>query len=393
MKYTWIEILVGVAMFLGVVWWSVVNSDEPLRLIARWAITLLMLGGMLKFGVPMLFQGQVGAIVGMLIIGALGIVIGIVWASTWTAIAFSPLTSAFDGGSQEVEAKALYSAAETKRKRGQFEEAIADVHQQLERFPNDFHGLLLLAEIQSENLHDFSAAQATVNLICETHRNSPAQASGALMAMADRLMNKGQIEEARGNLQAIIDYFPNTSFSRVASQRLARLEQAAHTHEERGRVIVLQSNYAKDVGLNEDMTPVDAQENPAALASEYVAHLQLHPLDTMTRQKLAALYAECFQRIDLAQLEYEQLIAQPNQSAKQISQHLNLLADWQAKLGHGDAARKTLHRIIERFPRTALADAAQDRVARLGTEIRGQEKSQAIKLGSYKKDLGLNRDY
>ena len=388
-----VELLIAAAMLLGLIWWSLARSDEPAWLIVRWIITFMMVGGMWKIGYPLLTQGQMGVIAGILIIAACAIVIGITWAKSWTGIALSPLTDAFDGGNQEVEAAAIYSAAETKRKRGLFQEAITEIHKQLEKFPNDFNGLMLLAQIQGDHLQDLSAAQQTVNLIADVHRDTPSHASGALVAMADMYLKVGQVEEARKNLEQIIDSFPNTSFSQLAAQRIAHLQKTQQTIDERHRAIVLQSHYAKDVGLQKTSdVPTDRADDPAVLAAEYVAHLQQHPLDVETRQRLAALYAERFQRIELAQMEYEQLIAQPNQSPKQIAQHLNALADWQVKLGHGDAARETIKRIIEMFPKTALSDAAETRLARLGNELRGQQKSQAtVKLGSYKKDLGLNR--
>jgi TolA-binding protein len=321
-------------------------------------------------------------------------VIGITWASSWSTILFSPLTSAFDGGSEEIEAKALYSSAQTKRNKGQFQEAIQEIEHQLESFPNDFRGLFLMAEIQSEHLQDLEAAQSTIDLLVETHEDNPPQAAGALMSMADWCLKQGQTEQARRNLQTIVDLFPNTSSSQLASQRIAHLENAEHTRNERGRTIVMQSHYVQHVGLNEVTDPAKVEDDATTQANQYLAHLQEHPLDIESRQRLAALYVHSFERIDLAQLEYEQLIAQPNQSPKQIAQHLNLLADGQAKLGHGDAARKTLQRIIEKFPKTSLADAAQTRLAHFGSEMRGQQKSQAsVKLGSYKKDLGLNRDH
>ncbi|MDB6026142.1 MAG: hypothetical protein JWM68_2365 [Verrucomicrobiales bacterium] len=394
MKFTLIEWLIVVAMFIPVLWWSLTKSDEPGRLIVRWIVTFLMLGGMFKIGVPGIMEGgQAGAIVGILIIASCAIIIGITWASNWTGIMLSPLTDAFDGGDVEQKAKALYSAAEAKRKRGHFHEAIQEIHKQLEVYPYDFHGLLMLAEIQAQNFQDLAAAQVTVDLISDTHKEMPSQVSAAYMAMGDWYLKESQVEEARRNFERINELFPNTSFSQLAAQRIAHLENAQHTIDERTRSIVVQDNRGKYPDLQKSSEAVNTDSEPAVLAAEYVAHLRHHPLDIEARQKLAVLYAEKFQRIDMAQLEFEQLIAQPNQSQKQVAQHLNLMADWQLKSGNGDTARKTLQRIVQLFPGSALANAAETRMAYLGNEMKAQKSQASVKLGSYKKDLGLNRDY
>ena len=54
-----------------------------------------------------------------------------------------------------------------------------------------------------------------------------------------------------------------------------------------------------------------------------------------------------------------------------------------------DAVRQTLQRIMDLFPDFAAARLAQQRIEHLRLELKGKEKSQAVKLGSYEKDLGL----
>jgi hypothetical protein len=126
------------------------------------------------------------------------------------------------------------------------------------------------------------------------------------------------------------------------------------------------------------------------LAAKYVKHLVEFPHDTEVREKLAQLYAEHYQRLDLAQGQLEQLIQYPNQPMKQVIRWLNLLADLQVKHGASyDAARATLQRIIDLYPEAASANVAQNRIERLRLEFKGQEKSQAVTLGSYENDLGL----
>jgi len=64
-----------------------------------------------------------------------------------------------------------------------------------------------------------------------------------------------------------------------------------------------------------------------------VKHLEQHPLDTEVREKLAILYADHYQRLDMATGELEQLIEEPNQPSKRVAHWLNLLADLQIRHG------------------------------------------------------------
>src|SRR5258708_3748479 len=71
------------------------------------------------------------------------VILGLLWAPTIGSILSRPLTNAFDGGNEEeAEAKPFYFIAEGKRRKGLYEEAIAAVRQQLEKFPGDFEGYM-----------------------------------------------------------------------------------------------------------------------------------------------------------------------------------------------------------------------------------------------------------
>ncbi|MGI8967355.1 MAG: hypothetical protein ACR2H1_14905, partial [Limisphaerales bacterium] len=105
------------------------------------------------------------------------------------------------------------------------------------------------------------------------------------------------------------------------------------------------------------------------------------------------VYAKQYRRLDMAAMELEQLIAQPNLSNKQVIRWLNLLADWQIKQGDDlSRAQKTLKRIQELFPNSAAAENAQTRLAYLKLETKTNEKSPALKFGSFEKDLGLKKE-
>src|ERR1019366_5810291 len=127
-------------------------------------------------------------------------------------------------------------------------------------------------------------------------------------------------------------------------------------------------------------------------AADYVKQLEVHPLDTEAREKLAVIYADHFQRLDMAADQLNELIASPNQPAKRVAHWLNLLADLQLQHGANyETVRTTLQRITDLFPNTGAASMAATRLAHLRLELKGKEKSHAVKLGSYEEDVGLKR--
>jgi hypothetical protein len=50
-----------------------------------------------------------------------------------------------------------------------------------------------------------------------------------------------------------------------------------------------------------------------------------------------------------------------------------------------------LQQIVDLFPNSAAANTTASRIAHLKLEMKGKEKSQDVKLGSYEQDVGLKR--
>jgi ABC-type transporter Mla subunit MlaD len=138
------------------------------------------------------------------------------------------------------------------------------------------------------------------------------------------------------------------------------------------------------------LRPVET--DPATVAAALVKHLEEHPLDSHERESLAVVYANHYQRLDLAADQLEQLIQQPNQPAKNVVHWLNLLADLQVQGGSSvEEVQRTLQRIIDQYPDLAAAGNAQRRLDVVKLELKAKQKSQAVKLGSYEQDLGLKK--
>lgn len=136
-----------------------------------------------------------------------------------------PIGALFDGGSEEPDAAPFYYLAEACRRKGDFDEAIERTQDQLEKFPDDYRGLMLLAEIQAENLKDIPAAKATIDQILNTPNQSPQNIAFALGRLADwHLSNEHDAPLARAALFRVMELLPETEFATAASERLRQLD-------------------------------------------------------------------------------------------------------------------------------------------------------------------------
>ncbi len=359
----------------GIIGWILYRwlkkSDDPARLISKWAITAVM-GGITGWVAISNYQegGSYGAafIIGITC-AICGIVLGITWGGNIADFLGRPLTSLFDGGDQEMPPTPFYSIAEARRKRGNYPEAVAEIRKQLERFPGDFTGMLMLAEVQAEDLNDFAGAQEAIErLLIESERN-PANMALALNRLADWHLKFGRDpDSARATLERVLEMFPETEQAYLASQRIAHLatgEMLAEKHEPHR---IKLGQYQENIGLLREPAKVRApEEDPATVAGDLVRHLAQHPQDGEARERLALIYAEHYQRLDLAADQLEQLLAQPNLPVKPAVRWLNMLADLHLKHG-GDlaAARLALQRVIDNFPNLAAAENAIRKEYRAG---------------------------
>jgi len=361
------------------------NSDDPPRLIFKWLISVGVIVGGLRFmyGFPPQFWPVIVLIP--------AITIGLMWASSIGAMVAKPLTSSFDGGDQEVDPQPFYSVAESKRHNGFYDESILEIRAQLEKFPGDFKGMMLMASIQADNLNNLSGAQQIIEELLQQPNLPPQAAATALNSLADwQLQLAHDTEAARATVQRITDAYPDTQLSLLAAQRSARMANSEEVQDARQQRKFIVREREHDIGLRPAGHGETTGPDCAKLAEGYVKQLELHPLDSDTREKLALLYADHFKRLDLALEQLEQLISFPHQSTRHVARWLNLIASLHIRFG-GDiaAAEQSLRRIIEQFPKTALADAAESRLPYLGMELKGGQQAGTKSLGSYEKNIGL----
>jgi tetratricopeptide (TPR) repeat protein len=373
----------------GLIWLivrSTRNAEDPARMAFKWCLTLGVVVVM-AVAVPLL------SVFGLFVIVGCAAVLSYMWTPHIGEVFAKPLTSLFDGGNLAPEPRPLYSVAQSKQKKGQYLEAVQDIRKQLERFPSDFEGHMLLAQIQAEDLKDIEAAEMTVQRLCAQPGHAPKNITFALYSLADWQLQVGDREAAERALQQVIDLLPDTEYALNAAQRIAHLGNAEillGPHEPKKFAL---TEHPRHLGIRPPAEPIKPQEkDPAEAAMEYVKQLERHPLDNEAREQLAAIYVDHYHRLDLAADQIEQMVQEPRQPHKLVVRWLNLLADLQIRSGADLATvKKTLQRIIDLDPKAAAAETAWKRIALVKLELKVNQEKQSVKLGSYEQNIGLKR--
>jgi tetratricopeptide (TPR) repeat protein len=391
------SLIVFIALVAWVMWRWLKKTDDPAELLVKWGVSAVILAVLVFVVAPIVAKGgYVGAFVGVPAAAACGLGLAIVWRKNIAGLVANPIGALYDGGRAEADPQAFYSVAQARRKRGHYTEAIAEIRKQLERFPTDYTGQLLLAEIQAENLNDLPGAEVTIERFCQQPGHAPRNIAFALNTLADwHLKYNLDRDAAKQDLQKIVERLPNSEFALLAEQRIGHIASPEFLLSPHDRLPVPLPHGIQNLGLLQSSSHLSpAAGDPAQLAQEYVRHLAQHPQDTEAREKLAVLYADHFQRLDLAADQLQQLIEQPNQPAKHVVHWLNLLADLQIRHGAGyDAASHTLLQIIERYPNQAAAGMARNRLDLLKLELKAKDTKPPVKMGTYEQNIGLKHDY
>ncbi len=387
-------ILVGAAVLVG---WlmvrSVRNAERPRQMLYKWLCSLPLFA--LAIGAVPLFLRIGLGLLGFIVMAICASILSYLWTPHIGEVIAKPITSMFDGGSAAPELRPLYSVAQALQKRGRYVEAILEIRKQLERFPTDLEGQMLLAQIQAEDVQDLPAAELTIRRLCEQPGHAPANIAFALYSLADWHLQFGPNREAAQRaLEQVIALLPGTEFALTAAHRIAHLadaEMLLSPHQRRTFAVPEGPRHLGVSQTEECRKPV--AKDPGQLAQEYVSHLEKHPLDSEAREQLAVLYADHYSRLDLATDQLEQMIQHPQQPARLVVRWLNLLADLQIRCGQDYATvRQTLQRIIDRDPRVAAAETARKRIDLLRLELKAREKNPGVQLGNYEQNLGLKQN-
>lgn len=326
--------------------------------------------------------------------GFLGIFV--LWHKSILGFFASPITSVIAGGNTQVIPKPFYSRAHALRKQARYDDALADVDGELEKFPRDAEGWLLKASILATHLHQPQLAFITLQEFIGIAE--PSQRSAAYLQQADIQLNLLQdVNAARTTLQRVIDEFPGTDVARMAQQRMAHLPSEAWLNGnplgDRESLPVLE--HSLKIGLTQDLgaSQLRPDRDPEEIRQELALQLVQNPADNEAREQLARLYAGPLGRPDLAHSELEILIAGPGQRDREIVRWLNIIADIHLQRPDGLAgARLALERIIERFPGAAGAHMAAQRLSIIRLGLAPVAAEPTLRVGPPTGNVGLQTD-
>ena len=313
---------------LGMLWAQRLTESVGMGMAVKVAIS----GLLITIAAWLFSMGPVG--VGLSIIFLF--ILGMLWAGPLLDKIGGGAVDSIMGGGEEVEAKPLYSIAETKWHRSDPEGAIAEIDSELGKFPGDYEGQVMKATIQLEALRDFNAAQSTLLEVMQQPHHGPGQIARTMNMLADwQLKHLDNKEIARGTLEAIVKRFPNTGIELMTAQRLARMD------------FLLDYDDKRDTG---------------EVVSDCLKQLEKHPLDNDTREKLARVYFNRYDKPDLAWQEMTKLFENAFQQPSDIVRWLNRMADWHMRKDNPKGAQECLQQIIARFPQLPFCEAAQQRL-------------------------------
>lgn len=317
----------------------------------------------------------------------------VLWHREILGFIASPVTNAMEGGSQQVVPKPFYSRAHALRKKAEFEGAVAEIDAQLARFPKDGEGWFLKAQILADDLKQPQLALVTLEEFLAV--GDPSELPTAYLQQADVQLNQlHQPDAARITLQKVCLAYANTEVARLAQQRIAHLPTEAWMNGnplgDRESLTVVEHEVKIGLTMDHGASMLAADRSPDDLREELVLALVQNPSDNESRERLARLYASDLQRPDLAHGELEALIASPGQRDREIVRWLNLIADIHLRESDGlTNARLALNRIIERFPGSAGAHVAAQRLSLLKLEVARGAEEPTLHLGPATGNVGL----
>jgi tetratricopeptide (TPR) repeat protein len=382
----------------GALGWLMVHTikraEDPARMVFKWILTIIVMCLMYWQAFPLAGKGGMVAFTGVSYAMIYAIVLAITWRHNLGGLIAKPFASLYDGGDLQIEPRPMYSIAQSRQKQGRYLEAVTEIRKQLDRFPTDFEGHMMLAQIQAENLQDLPGAELTIQRLCSQPGHAARNIAFALYSLTDWYLKIGQdIEGARRALEQIPRLLPDTEFALTAAQRIAHLgapEMLLDPHDRKKFVV---AEGPRNLGLARNPARLaPSEKSPTDLALEYVHHLEQHPLDTEAREKLAGIYADHYARLDLALDQLEQMIQLPNQPHRQVVRWLNQYADLQIRSGSAyEAVKPTLQRIVDLDPNVAAAEIARKRIDLLKLELKAKQPKEAVKMGTYEQNIGLKQ--
>ena len=311
----------------------------------------------------------------------------------------APFGSIFTGNPNEIEDRPIYGPAKSSRNQGDYNQSLHLIDLQLEKYPLDFDGLMLKAEIQAEDYLDFDSAKETLNIILNNSKQIRYHLPIVFNKLADwqiKLFNDNN--GARQSLERICTEYPDTKAAQLAQQRIASMKFYNESKTKESNINDTYQNLVKE-SLSKDYEnePLDFPESKKQsednenLLIECLRRVKEYPNSIINREELARYYCVQTKEWPLAIEQYELLISMSGSSKSQHAAWLNKIVDIQVKSGTTiEEAKSTLSRIIEIDPISAAAEKAKRRIMHLSLEFRSvKKKNTPLKLERRDEDLGL----
>ena len=209
-------------------WRGLARNDDP-KIVFKFIFSLALVTGEVlfvrgRFGKLQPGMGGFGdAFLMAVSLPVLGFILSVIWAPQMGGFLMGLLINVI-GGKAPPECKPGYSLALEKRKRNQPLEAVVAIREHLAKTPDDFEGVMLLANIQADDLKDLRSAEITLRQFCELDNTPPRLAAAALIQLADwNLKFYQDTSPGKAVLQCIVDKYPGTESATAAQERLGRL--------------------------------------------------------------------------------------------------------------------------------------------------------------------------
>ncbi len=301
--------------------------------------------------------------------------IGMVYLGGWELVGMAVflMMSPIAGYAPEIlrtkQSPPMYARAVAKMKFGKYNEAETAIISELEKREDDFEGWMMLAELYATQFNDMPEAEQTVLEICDQPRTTASQVAIALHRLADwYLKHSEDPEPARRALQMLADRMPETHLARMAVLRINQLPKTrADLREQRTPSAIHMPALGDRLDEPEETSATDHRE-AAEQANRCVEKLTQDPDNVPAREKLGRLLAENLGRAEQGIEQLTLLLDMPGQPDLKRAEWLGTIAAWHLKyLQDNERGKFLLEKLIQEFPKSAQALAAQRRLRLLET--------------------------
>jgi hypothetical protein len=303
--------------------------------------------------------------------GACGLAVlyawGVPYGGAALVVALLPIVYFTLDLAEQPEPRPVYDRAQGQIKFGKYEAAEWELIAQLEKREDDFEGWMMLAELYARQHRDIEGAARVVLDVCQHPKTQSAEISLACHKLADWQMEIAENPDgARAALQLLCRKLPGTHFATMAGQRMNQLPRNAAELEERK-----QPKRIRLPALAEEDNPQTRRNRDVAQkdASDLVARLNDDPDDMGAREKLAGVLAVDLGKAEAGIEQLRLLMGMPDAVDQQKARWLAQIAAWEMTLRRDEGSHaRVLQEIIQRFPQSAEAFAAQRRLFLLGQD-------------------------